>query len=120
MVTTLTLPLPPRYAKPNKRPISKRGLIILAREIKRYRAEVAAIARPYAKWYKRDKRIRVYVTLYKKGRKMDKDNAVGWCKSLFDGLQDGIGVNDRYFDWEVEQRCDRNNPRAIVTIDRCA
>ena len=120
MTATVSLPLPPEYGQPNKLPASRRGRIILGRQKREYRAKVGlAVRNLVGDAFHEATKVRVSVTLYHKGR-LDEDNVPHWCKVLLDAVQDGIGVNDRYFIPTYEQRRERANPRAVVVIERAA
>ena len=61
----------------------------------------------------------VTITLYRKGRRFDQDNAFGAVKPLVDALRElGLIWNDspKWLDLGVAQRLDHRNPRVEIEI----
>lgn len=122
-ITTLqvTLPLPPARLSPNRRPVSRVGRIIAAREIRSCRGiarlavlQVAQAAHglpwPVAK----------LETEWFLPRRRDGDNLLGWFKAYRDGLADaGVVSNDRFFvEVPPTQHSIRFGHKIVVTISR--
>jgi len=62
---------------------------------------------------------KLIITLYRRGRRYDQDNAYGACKPIIDSLRDlGLIWNDskRWLDLDVRQELDHENPRTEIEI----
>lgn len=62
-------------------------------------------------------KIPLSVVFYTPNRRCDLDNILASFKSGFDGMADGLGVNDKRFrPLTIDDECDPLNPRVEVTI----
>lgn len=111
----ITLPLPPKELSPNARPHH----MAKAKKKREYRQLAAVLATneldSSCPWKSATVRIRWY---HKTMRFPDKDNALGWLKCAWDGLEDaGVVENDRDMTYlPVEMAKDKNNPRVEIEV----
>ncbi len=119
---TITLRQPPRVLHPNGRTRKHRYRWSEARKMRNLACAMATVAIRECfggvppRWERAVVAVTVYYGLGQK--RMDADNIIGWCKAIFDGLQDAeVYGNDRNisFDDPRHER-DRTRPRVMIEV----
>jgi crossover junction endodeoxyribonuclease RusA len=112
----IELPYPHKALWPNGRPHH----FAKAREVKKHRAWAHdATLATFPRCFKPPERLLWLVTIYPKprGPLPDRDNASAACKAFFDGIADGLGINDNRFDEPRIQFGERTaNGKVVFTL----
>lgn len=121
MTLTLDLTLPDRKLSPNTKPGSKGSRMAQMRAVKDYRtkAKLAFMVAFSSGFKPRWKTATVAILwCHRTHMRPDRDNAVAWLKSGFDGLADaGLFDNDRGVTYlPVQFQKDPARPRIVLTI----
>jgi crossover junction endodeoxyribonuclease RusA len=94
MESTVILPWPHKDLSPNARV----HWAVKAKQVKLARQSAWWMAKHSKLKIADNESIQLYITFFPPdNRAYDEDNLVARCKSLFDGLADGFGVNDNRF-----------------------
>ena len=113
----LVLPYPPRELNPNSRVhFHKKAPII-----RKAKQDAFYAAYPHRGTFSNSDRLRAVVMVYAKTKAhYDTDNMLANCKAYYDGIFEGLGINDTLIDDNRCIRCanDKNNPRVEITIER--
>lgn len=121
MKLEIELELPDKKLSPNTKPGSHGSRMAQMREVKKYRtaAKLAFMVKFSSGFKPRWKTATVAIQwCHRTHMRPDRDNAVAWLKSGFDGLADaGLFDNDRGVTYlPVEFQRDPARPRIVLTI----
>lgn len=113
----LVLPYPPRELSPNyrghfhnKAPITRKA-----------KQDAFYVAYPHRGTFSNSDRLRAVVMVYAKNKaRYDTDNMLANCKAYYDGIFEGLGINDTLIDDNRCIRCevDKLNPRVEIMIEK--
>lgn len=112
----LVLPYPPRELNPNARVhFHKKAPIV-----RKAKQDAFYVAFQHRGLFSNSDRLRAVVRVYSKtAAPYDTDNMLANCKAYYDGIFEGLGINDTLIDDNRCIRCgvDKFNPRVEITIE---